>query len=186
MPVILTNTDNTIEVDLSAALKYTVQKGAFDVILENTGQDYGMVFIVLRSNAITEKYIRLDWREISSPPVESAEALRDLLISWNTVSVIIAASALPAGAATEAEQKVLAALVETLNELNARLQVIAGMANSGAPALRVIPIASVSTAVTGPLTDAQNTAADLALLRNMEIYGGDKAIQSNINNVIID
>ena len=87
MPVILVNNANSIEVDLSAALKYTVQKGQFDVILESTGQDAGMVFIVLRSNAITEKFIRLDWREISSPSIDSAEALRDLLIGWNVQKV---------------------------------------------------------------------------------------------------
>lgn len=52
----------------------------------------------------------------------------------------------------EALQTTLNALIETLNELNARMTVIAGMANPGAPALRVTPIASVSTAVTGSVT----------------------------------
>jgi hypothetical protein len=46
----------------------------------------------------------------------------------------------------------LNSLVQTLNELSARLEVLASMANSGAPSLRVTPIASVSTAVTGSLT----------------------------------
>lgn len=51
--------------------------------------------------------------------------------------------------ATEANQEVLLSLTETLRELSARLQILASMANAGAPALRVTPISSVSTAVTG-------------------------------------
>ena len=50
--------------------------------------------------------------------------------------------------ATEA----IGSLVETNNELAHRLNSLAGAMNSGAPALRVIPIASVSTAVTGSVT----------------------------------
>jgi hypothetical protein len=58
----------------------------------------------------------------------------------------------PVGGATSVNQDTLISLIGTLQELNARLMVIAGMANAGAPALRVIPIASVSTAVTGSVT----------------------------------
>ena len=58
----------------------------------------------------------------------------------------------PVGGATSVNQDTLISLIGTLQELNARLMVIAGMANAGAPALRVIPIASVSTAVTGTVT----------------------------------
>jgi hypothetical protein len=50
---------------------------------------------------------------------------------------------------TAANQEVLLSLTETLQELSARLQILASMANAGAPALRVAPISSVSTAVTG-------------------------------------
>jgi len=49
-------------------------------------------------------------------------------------------------------QTTLNSLTGTLQELTARLEVLAGMANAGQPALRVIPIASVSTAVTGSVT----------------------------------
>jgi len=49
-------------------------------------------------------------------------------------------------------QTTLYSLTETLQELTARLTVLASMANAGQPALRVIPIASLSTAVTGSLT----------------------------------
>lgn len=54
--------------------------------------------------------------------------------------------------ANTTNQTELAELTETLQELVSRLNVIASMANAGAPALRVIPIASVSTAVTGSVT----------------------------------
>jgi hypothetical protein len=104
MPVILVNNAASIEVDISAALKYTINKGAFDVVLESTGLDSGMVIIILRSHAITERFIKLDWRDISSPTVVSAEALRDLLLSWNIPLTIIQSSALPDGAATAANQ----------------------------------------------------------------------------------
>lgn len=49
-------------------------------------------------------------------------------------------------------QTTLNSLTETLQFLAVRLEVLASMANAGAPALRVIPIASVSTAVTGSVT----------------------------------
>lgn len=83
MPVILVNNTATVEVNVSAALKHTLQKGSFDIVLENTGLDAGMVIINMRTNSITEKYIKLDWRDISSPSVASAEELRDMLESWN-------------------------------------------------------------------------------------------------------
>lgn len=54
--------------------------------------------------------------------------------------------------ATTELQTTLYSLTETLQELTSRLNVIASMSNAGAPALRVIPIASVSTAVTGTVT----------------------------------
>jgi len=77
---------------------------------------------------------------------------------------------------------ILESLIETLQELTARLNLFAGMANAGAPALRIIPIASVSTAVTGtvtasgPITNAQFLAA--------MINQNQTSLQSNINNVV--
>jgi len=50
------------------------------------------------------------------------------------------------------ESTTLNSLTETLQELSQRLLPLAGMANNAATALRVIPIASVSTAVTGSVT----------------------------------
>lgn len=46
----------------------------------------------------------------------------------------------------------LSDLIIMLGELNARLNVLSGMANAGQPALRVAPISSISTAITGTLT----------------------------------
>lgn len=68
-------------------------------------------------------------------------------------------------------QETLDSLVETLNELNARLTVLAGMANSGIPALRTIPVASVSTAVTGTVTAtvANATVTSVGTLTNMGV-----------------
>lgn len=70
-----------------------------------------------------------------------------------------------------------------ITELVQKTSQLAGAINSGAPALRVVPLSSVSTAVTGPLTSAQQVEALLTLSKNMNIYGGDKAIQGNINNI---
>lgn len=118
MPVILVNNAASIEVDISAALKHTINKGAFDVVLEYTGhpEDTGTVVIVLRSHAITERFIKLDWRDISSPVVASAEALRDLLLSWNIPLTIIQSSALPAGAATEVTQAAINTAIGAKND----------------------------------------------------------------------
>ena len=72
----------------------------------------------------------------------------------------------------------LAELIETLNELNTRLTVLASMANSGQPALRTIPIASVSTAVTGTVTATVANASILSI--------GSSGIGTNaINNTLV-
>ena len=85
MPIVLKNNATAIEIDISAALKHYVQKGDFDVILSDTGLpgSTGMVIIVMRSRAITENFIFLDWREVSDPQEGSAEELRDLILGWN-------------------------------------------------------------------------------------------------------
>ncbi len=91
---------------------------------------------------------------------------------------------------TEANQETLLLLTETLQELSARLQVLAGMANAGAPALRTIPIASVSTAVTGSVT-ATVASTVVSSLTNFGTYPSNLvawsqqnllATMANINN----
>lgn len=85
----------------------------------------------------------------------------------------------------------LGILVETLNELNARLMVIASMANGGAPALRTIPIASVSTAVTGTLTAVTtvgtmtNFGTGMPATEVAHDMNNMTAILANINNVSV-
>lgn len=81
-------------------------------------------------------------------------------------------------------QTTLYSLTETLQELTARLTVIASMANSGAPALRVIPIASVSTAVTGSLTTA-GTVSTVASLTALGAVPGT-LVGNAQNNVLVE
>lgn len=82
----------------------------------------------------------------------------------------------------------LNSLTETLQELSARLMVIASMANSGQPALRTIPIASVSTAVTGTLTAVTTvgtvTNFGTGVPANTVAWANQNllATQANINN----
>lgn len=91
------------------------------------------------------------------------------------------------GLATDANQVLLNSLIETLNELNTRLTVLAGMANSGAPALRVAPISSVSTAVTGAVTVAStsitNFGTGIPASEMAHDMNNMTAVLSNINNV---
>lgn len=80
--------------------------------------------------------------------------------------------------ATSENQDIMISLIETLQELNARLQVLSGMANAGAPALRTIPIASVSTAVTGSLTTVTN-------LTNFGTGYPAKEVSDDMNNLVV-
>lgn len=75
----------------------------------------------------------------------------------------------------------LNSLVETLQTLAVRLQVLASMANSGAPALRTIPIASVSTAVSGSLT----TVTNLTNLTNFGTASPAKEVADDMNNMLV-
>lgn len=81
--------------------------------------------------------------------------------------------------ADSTNQETLNSLVDTLNELNSRLTVLAGMANSGAPALRVAPISSVSTAVTGTIT-----ATSVGTVTNLGVVPGT-IVGNAQNNVLV-
>ena len=78
-------------------------------------------------------------------------------------------------------QTTLYSLTETLQELTARLTVIASMSNAGAPALRVIPIASVSTAVTGSVTA---TVASTSIT-NFGTGVPAKEVADDMNNLMV-
>lgn len=98
------------------------------------------------------------------------------------------------GGATEAKQDTIIlnqetfiSLIQTLQETNHRLSFLAGMANGGAVALRTIPIASVSTAVTGAVTVAStsitNFGTGIPASEMAHDINNQTAVLANINNV---
>ena len=74
----------------------------------------------------------------------------------------------------------LNALVEANNALVQMMSQLIGAMNSGAPALRIIPIASVSTAVTGSVT------ATVSSLTNFGRGIPAKEMADDINNMTVD
>lgn len=82
--------------------------------------------------------------------------------------------------ATSANQTTLESLIETLQELSARLMVLASMSNPGQPALRTIPIASVSTAVTGTVAVSAVTT-----LTNFGTGIPAKEVADDMNNLLV-
>ena len=74
----------------------------------------------------------------------------------------------------------LNALVEANNALVQMMSQLIGAMNSGAPALRIIPIASVSTAVTGSVT------ATVSSLTNFGTGIPAKEMADDINNMTVD
>lgn len=118
--------------------------------------------------------------------------------TWRTVSAAkplpVTASISTAGLATDTKQDTLLALTETLQELIQRLAPLASIISSTA-ALRVTPIASVSTAVTGSVTATGGGYITSAQSITEKALGGVSypekvamtnlnAVQSNINNVV--
>lgn len=98
------------------------------------------------------------------------------------------------GGATETNQdtqivneETIISLIETLQETNHRLSFLAGLSNAGAPALRTIPIASVSTAVTGSVTVAStsitNFGTSIPASEMAHDINNQTAVLANINNV---
>ncbi len=87
MPVNLWNKTNSVEIDINPNLKYTVSKGGYDVIYEDTGNNTPYVYVVLRSKALIDDTIKLDFRECAIMPDETlfstATELRDKLLEWN-------------------------------------------------------------------------------------------------------
>ena len=90
-----------------------------------------------------------------------------------------------AGVVDEVETTELSELIETLQELTARLTVISSWNASGATGIRVVGVSMPSTAVTGPQTSAQFIATynvagvnytGRVALENMA------AVLSNVNN----
>lgn len=71
---------------------------------------------------------------------------------------------------TEEMQDTLNSLTLMVGELVSRLNVLAGMANSGTASLRVTPLSSVSTPVTGTLSINNPTVADQLLTGGVPVY----------------
>jgi hypothetical protein len=91
--------------------------------------------------------------------------------------------------ATEAKQDELLSLTETLQELSARLSILASMANAGQPALRIIPIslptlANVTTVGTvTTVATLTNFGTGVPAREVARATNNATAILSNINNV---
>jgi hypothetical protein len=93
------------------------------------------------------------------------------------------------GLATSAKQTILESLIDTLQELVQRLAPLGGAISSGTTALRVAPISSVSTAVTGTFYQAtqpisqvligSHTANVIATAQNNLL-----AVIGNVNNCV--
>jgi hypothetical protein len=98
MPVILRNNNSSIEFDIDPSRTYTAIKGAFDVFMEDIGIEGGtaFVYVILRSRAMIDNVIKLDWRDTIIMPEEvgftSAAQLRDTLIGWNLQQVSTSAA----------------------------------------------------------------------------------------------
>lgn len=180
---------------------------AIGKLAANSGVDIGDVTITNESIAVTGPLTDAQLRDTAVPvsgPLTDAELrnsavpvsgpltdvqLRNTAVPVSgTVSVgnfpatqpVSAASLpLPSGAATSVSQATLEALVNTLQELVQRLAPLGGAMSSGAVGLRVVGVSMPSTAVTGPITNAQYVAENLTskiALENMT------AILGNVNN----
>lgn len=87
---------------------------------------------------------------------------------------------------TEANQEVLLYLTETLQELSARLQILASMANSGQPSLRttILGTVPVSGSVTATVASTSITNFGTGVPANVVAWNQQNllATQANINN----
>lgn len=119
---------------------------------------------------------------------QQTDALTDAELRASAVPVSLATVPLPTGAATAAKQDSQTALLTTLNSLietnNYLVQFLSqltGAMNAGAPALRTIPIASVSTAVTGTLT----AVTTVGTITNFGTSIPAKEMADDMNNLIV-
>lgn len=104
-----------------------------------------------------------------------------------TQPVSVAALPLPSGAATSLNQAALESLIVTLQELVSRLGVLASWNNGGAAGMRVVGVSMPSTAVTGPLTNAQyiaTRAVGAIHYTQRTAIENQAAVLSNINNAV--
>lgn len=125
---------------------------------------------------------------LATSALQQTDALTDAQLRASAVPVSVAALPLPSGASTATKQDEQTALITTLNSLienlnslvNVLLPLGAAM-NSGSPALRTTPIASVSTAVTGTLT----AVTTVGTITNFGTAIPAKEMADDINNFTV-
>lgn len=112
-------------------------------------------------------------------------ALGSITTPSDTQPISASTLPLPSGASTSINQETLISLIGTLQELSQRLAPLASAMNSGAPALRTTPIASVSTAVTGTVTASSltNFGTGIPASEMAHDMNNMTAVLANINNV---
>lgn len=122
---------------------------------------------------------------------QQTDALTDTELRANPVPIsgtVTVDTSLLSTSAKQTEQTALLttlnSLIETNNYLVQFLSQLTGAMNSGAPALRTIPIASVSTAVTGSLTSA-GTVSTVGTITNFGTGIPAKEMADDINNFTV-
>ena len=156
-----------------------------------------------KEKATPQSVVISDTDTTTQPLTDTQLRASDVKVSLDSEVVAISVSSLPlpTGAATSAKQDVEAALItalnsliETNNTIVQRLEQIASAMNSGQPALRTIPIASVSTAVTGSVTatvastvvsSLTNFGTGIPATEMANDMNNMTAILANINNVSV-
>lgn len=114
----------------------------------------------------------------------STEAKQDIMIT-GLAAILAKIITAPATEAKQDSQTTLLttlnSLIETNNILAQRLEALGSAMNAGAPALRTIPIASVSTAVTGTLT----AVTTVGTITNFGTAIPAKEMADDINNFTV-
>lgn len=146
------------------------------------------VLAKLSSDPATQTTLAALLNKVIAAP--STEAKQDIMVT-GLAAILTKIIAAPATEAKQDSQTVLLttlnSLIETNNSLISLLAPLASAMNSGQPALRVNPIASVSTAVTGSVTA---TVSGITAIGGISAYPFTVAQLnllpvSNINNVTI-
>jgi uncharacterized coiled-coil protein SlyX len=132
--------------------------------------------------------------EIGAVEIKDGTSDTRATVGANGLYVDVRSSVAPTGSATSAKQDSqislqtqLETLADTLQELIQRLSPLAGAIASGTASIRITPLTSVSTAVTGPLTNAQYVATPIVggvHFTQKTATENLTAIESNIINAV--
>lgn len=147
------------------------------------------------SQSVTGTFFQ-ETQPVSGPLTDAQLRVADVKVTLDSEQVsvsnfpatqAVSLAEIPAGISTSANQFVLESLIETLQELTARLAVLASWNNAGVSGMRVVGVSMPSTAVTGPQTSAQFIAtynpggANFPYRTAVE---NATAVLSNINNCV--